>query len=206
MTSTEKLELGKQEALEICVWRGHSMDQFSADFEGLAQIIATSKCKNCGRKVTINTSPDSNDIYIGGEAVAVNCDKITEEDIEKFTTSEEKEMLEEKKTPPMIKRLIKRKKFKGKITKEDIQNYATEEEKKALNEDIRHKPIKRSAKEQRIREILEWILEILNKPERIGDLWDEEGFPTEELQRFHSKIEFVLGEFRNLPRIIFKGE
>ena len=67
-------------------------------------------------------------------------------------------MLEEKKIPPMIKRLIKRKKFKG-LKKEDIEKYATPEEKKIIGE------AKKIPAKDNVRTLMEkkyWISDVAN--------------------------------------------
>ncbi len=69
MTKIDRL---KKEALEGCTWRGHKMGRFEKSdyWPG----VATSTCKICGRSVTVNTRPQPNEIDIGGDAVAVNCE------------------------------------------------------------------------------------------------------------------------------------
>ena len=57
------------QAIGSCEWRGHKM----GDFEPIAQHIAVSCCKQCNMQVAINTHPLPNEIDIGGEAVALDC-------------------------------------------------------------------------------------------------------------------------------------
>jgi hypothetical protein len=69
-----KMQQLKKEALKSCKWRGHTMNRFKMhDF--FNQTIAYSNCKNCDCQVVVNIAPMPNQIDIGGEAVALNCNK-----------------------------------------------------------------------------------------------------------------------------------
>ena len=67
----------RKEALESCIWRGHTMKKFKwsrylyypENYEK-----GFSSCINCGREVVVIPFPGPNKIDIGGEAVAVSCD------------------------------------------------------------------------------------------------------------------------------------
>ena len=58
-----------KEATEACEWRKHEMGEFVA----ISPYIAVSHCKQCNMQVAVNTNPLPNEINIGGEAVALNC-------------------------------------------------------------------------------------------------------------------------------------
>lgn len=67
-----KLQRLKNEAIESCNWRGHTMKRFKMhDF--FNQSIAYSHCKKCDIQVVVNTHPMPNQIDISGEAVSLNC-------------------------------------------------------------------------------------------------------------------------------------
>ena len=68
----KKVEKLKKEALGACKLRGHKMERFQYIING-GWIRGGSKCKKCGKYVTINTNPLPNQIEIGGDAVALNC-------------------------------------------------------------------------------------------------------------------------------------
>lgn len=68
----------KAQALESCRFRGHKMGKFfevlPLYWAGKARVfIAT--CKVCGKEVAVNLKPAANEIEIGGEAVALGCEK-----------------------------------------------------------------------------------------------------------------------------------
>lgn len=67
----KKLERLKKEALESCKFRGHNMFKFSSRGDH----TAVSKCKKCYMGVWVETRPLPNEIEIGGNAVALNCEK-----------------------------------------------------------------------------------------------------------------------------------
>jgi len=77
-----KIERLRKEALESCKFRGHEMEKFrihkTGSFRGTIPIKMVRKmsstCTICGREVTINVRPLPNEIEIGGEAVALNCE------------------------------------------------------------------------------------------------------------------------------------
>jgi hypothetical protein len=61
----------KKEALESCKWRGHTMNRFHT----IDSTRAISYCDYCSTSVTVNIHPMPNQIDIGGDAVALNCNK-----------------------------------------------------------------------------------------------------------------------------------
>jgi hypothetical protein len=61
----------KSDALTAADSRGHDMTRFT--HHELKNYTATSHCRNCHMSVTVNSAPAPNDIDIGGEAVALNC-------------------------------------------------------------------------------------------------------------------------------------
>lgn len=69
MTTLERLRL---EALEACHWRGHNMHKFTSHHLHATQ--RDSWCLTCAKQVTINSRPAPNEIDVGGEAVALNCE------------------------------------------------------------------------------------------------------------------------------------
>lgn len=70
----ENLEITrlKNEAMESCMFRGHTMGDWHENF--LPNYRGISECKNCGKIVCIISNPLPNEIDIGGEAVAVHCE------------------------------------------------------------------------------------------------------------------------------------
>lgn len=63
------MERLRQDALEICVFRGHKMKSFSRKYRHWWD----SECRDCGKTVHLNDDPDPNGIEISGEAVALHC-------------------------------------------------------------------------------------------------------------------------------------
>ena len=59
----------KREARESALFRGHSMTKW----EKLSENLFVSQCRYCGKEVCVNSKPLPNEINIGGEAVALNC-------------------------------------------------------------------------------------------------------------------------------------
>lgn len=68
-----KLERLRKAALKSCKWREHKMDQFKT-VDPSRPHYKEATCKRCGMVVGINAKPMPNDIEIGGEAVALNCE------------------------------------------------------------------------------------------------------------------------------------
>lgn len=68
----------EREALRACEWRGHEMGPFAAS-EWRPDSVSTAYCNFCGRGVTVNARPMPNEIDIGGEAVALNCEPLAAE-------------------------------------------------------------------------------------------------------------------------------
>lgn len=60
----------KREAREAALTRGHDLMHFSK----ISARLHEATCSKCKRKVQINTSPTANEIDIGGEPLAVDCD------------------------------------------------------------------------------------------------------------------------------------
>lgn len=69
MTKYNRLRL---EALESCNRRGHTMSKFRRK-SWPEHRVWNSVCGVCGMNVNINLNPMSNDIEIGGTAVALDC-------------------------------------------------------------------------------------------------------------------------------------
>ena len=70
------LERLKRQALKSCALRGHKMGNFGFTImAGGMGVKGGYTCIKCGRMVQVNTNPAPNEIDIGGEAVALNCDK-----------------------------------------------------------------------------------------------------------------------------------
>lgn len=65
-----KLERLRHEAEEACEFRGHVMKRF----EHYAKGRCLSTCKLCGKAVSVIVKPAPNEIDIGGEAVALQCE------------------------------------------------------------------------------------------------------------------------------------
>ena len=65
-----KIERLRCEALESCKFRGHTMSRFTT----YNRTLQGSRCLICDRQVTINSRPAPNEIDIGGEAVALDCE------------------------------------------------------------------------------------------------------------------------------------
>ena len=70
MTSFEKLE---KEAVEAAEWRGHKLVPFQQ--HEWKRNVCWSDCVKCGMGVCVNIRPLPNEIDIGGEAVALNCEE-----------------------------------------------------------------------------------------------------------------------------------
>jgi hypothetical protein len=60
----------KREAREAASTRGHDLMHFSK----ISARLHEATCSKCKRKVQINTDPTANEIDIGGEPLAVDCD------------------------------------------------------------------------------------------------------------------------------------
>ena len=59
----------KRQATLACKARGHTMYRwYHYDWDN-----AVSRCVHCGMEVQVLGKPKSNEIYIGGEAVALGC-------------------------------------------------------------------------------------------------------------------------------------
>lgn len=70
-----KIERLRQEALEACKLRGHTMSKFSySDKTIFRRGWGYSKCLICKKNVFILSKPYPNEIEIGGEAVALGCE------------------------------------------------------------------------------------------------------------------------------------
>ncbi len=70
-----KLNRLKREAMEACNFRRHEMTHWKT-LQSMTPdrgAIVLSKCQVCGRDVMVLTRPMPNDIEIGGEAVAEDC-------------------------------------------------------------------------------------------------------------------------------------
>ena len=64
------------EAKECCLFRGHKMSEFSHEkqkYMTYTKRTATSHCIVCDMEVVCIDRPASNEIDIGGEAVALSC-------------------------------------------------------------------------------------------------------------------------------------
>lgn len=62
----------KRSAAAACKWRGHSM-RWSSPAHGDGKYTQGGECRKCGAYVLVNTRPQPNEINIGGDAVALNC-------------------------------------------------------------------------------------------------------------------------------------
>lgn len=60
----------KREAREAASSRGHDLMHFAK----ISARLHSASCSKCKRMVQINTSPGPNEIDIGGEVVAVDCE------------------------------------------------------------------------------------------------------------------------------------
>lgn len=69
-----KIDRLKKDATESATWRNHTLGRWH-HYKSENRIVAISDCVKCNRTAVINTNPMPNEIDIGGEAVAVNCDK-----------------------------------------------------------------------------------------------------------------------------------
>lgn len=64
-----KLQRLKREARDVATWRGHTLARFrSSDTR-----YHFAQCSQCNQGVQVALRPYSNEIDIGGEAVALNC-------------------------------------------------------------------------------------------------------------------------------------
>lgn len=63
----------KRRAIETAEWRGHQLGKFKSGVKKPHKQTATASCTKCGFEVTINTSPDPNEISMGGRAMGLNC-------------------------------------------------------------------------------------------------------------------------------------
>lgn len=64
----------KKQAQQSTHWRGHTMRWVKPVHWGQGRYIQTAVCKRCNRTVQLLTHPMPNEINIGGEAVALNCE------------------------------------------------------------------------------------------------------------------------------------
>jgi hypothetical protein len=62
----------REQAETACKSRGHSIE-WSAPYHGESQSIQHGCCNHCDREVQIIMNPRPNQIDVGGEAVALNC-------------------------------------------------------------------------------------------------------------------------------------
>ena len=62
----------KSRAKETAVWRGHELSKFHTFTS--AERIAVAHCLHCPASVTVNVAPKPNEIDIGGDAMAINCE------------------------------------------------------------------------------------------------------------------------------------
>ena len=68
-----KIEQLRKSALASCNNRGHVMGNFKNVPNGIGGKIKYAHCKVCDKQVVIMEQPAPNDIDIGGEAVALDC-------------------------------------------------------------------------------------------------------------------------------------
>lgn len=68
MTKLNKL---KKQATTFAKARGHILTRFIK--HPFNEEVATAKCMNCNRAVSVCSNPSPNEIDIGGEAVALYC-------------------------------------------------------------------------------------------------------------------------------------
>jgi len=66
------LEL-KTTALEDCAGKGHKMGEWIDDLSPAGKGTSSNKCKMCGKGVMVDNDALSNEIDIGGEAIAMDC-------------------------------------------------------------------------------------------------------------------------------------
>lgn len=64
----------QQRARKSTIARGHSM-QWDAPFQSNGGWGVNAKCRHCGKTLTVMTRPLPNQIAVGGEAVALDCDR-----------------------------------------------------------------------------------------------------------------------------------
>jgi transcription elongation factor Elf1 len=67
------------EALESCELRGHDMGSWQ-EVNTAGRTIYRAACKGCGKEVDVEVNPPANGIDIGGEAVALGCEKVCDID------------------------------------------------------------------------------------------------------------------------------
>jgi hypothetical protein len=68
-----KVQRLTKELLTSTRFRHHKM-KLIATYHESNRIVKVYDCQACGKSAVVNTRPMPNDIEIGGEAVAVNCD------------------------------------------------------------------------------------------------------------------------------------
>jgi len=68
---TESLDNLKNEAQETATFRGHDL----SPWKSINNYIEEATCRGCNAYVRVNINPAPNDIDIGGDAVALNCEK-----------------------------------------------------------------------------------------------------------------------------------
>ncbi len=61
----------QQTAMKVCEERGHDMTPFTS----YSETNAVASCWTCHMEVRVITNPKPNEIEIGGEAVAIECDR-----------------------------------------------------------------------------------------------------------------------------------
>ncbi len=62
----------RRQAAKSTNFQGHHM-KWITPWHGEHSSLQTGICRKCGKEVYLNTHPLSNNIDIGGEAVALNC-------------------------------------------------------------------------------------------------------------------------------------
>jgi hypothetical protein len=68
-----QLHVLKHLAIEAAAFRGHEIE-WEPLYKMLSRKIQNGKCRKCGMECQINTNPLPNEISIGGEAIALNCE------------------------------------------------------------------------------------------------------------------------------------
>ena len=68
-----RLDILRSEANGTAEGRGHILN-WHAPHHGEHRSYQIGECDTCGMQVCVNTRPMPNEIDIGGEAVALNCD------------------------------------------------------------------------------------------------------------------------------------
>ena len=64
----------RNEANKACKVRGHDTMEWSAPYHGETRSRQCASCSMCGKEVQITMNPLPNEIEVGGEAVALNCE------------------------------------------------------------------------------------------------------------------------------------